>query len=329
MKPHLFQGNASGFALTSPAGATTEFTVPEYSFQQLQDNREWGWNIFQWHFWTPFNKDNPDYVIRVEGAASPASVAGKAAFIVDPFGQDAKERFEGRVGGEEELVRDVEEEKSYYESLTPPLFDRFGGLADSAAKMALEKTGFFHVEKKGGAWVLVDPDGNAFFHLGVCAFSPHSYTYVKGRESTYEWMPPRDGKFKSAWNPEPYWNPTSVSFHLANMIRKYGGPISLADFQDRMIERVRKWGFNSIGAFSEVDKAVVAKRSFPYVAHLPSASDWNGIPAIPGIRETFDPFDEKVKAEFDRQCGKLAESADDPLLIGYFVANEPTHEAVP
>jgi hypothetical protein len=51
-----------------------------------------------------------------------------------------------------------------------------------------------------------------------------------------------------------------------------------------MIERVRKWGFNSIGAFSPVPKA-----AFPYVAHLP-INEWEGVPRIPGAHEVWDPL---------------------------------------
>ncbi|HCE45264.1 MAG TPA: hypothetical protein DET40_17125 [Lentisphaeria bacterium] len=328
-KPFLFQGNQSKLILISPSGARTEFAIPEYSYQQLQDNREWGWNIYQWHFWTPFNKDNPNFAIRVGGAAAPAPAAGTPVFRVDRFGQIVKEKIVNRISGEDELKKDVEDEKAYYESLKPPVFDRFGGLPDSGAKMGLNKTGFFHVEKKDGKWILVNPDGNAFFHLGVCSFGPVSWTYVEGRESTFEWIPPHDKTYESAWSPDKWWNSKAVSYQLANMIRKYGEPVTMANFQDRMIDRVRKWGFNSVGAFSGVDRETMTKKNFPYVSALPSASGWNGIQSLPDIRETFDPFDEKTVAEFDKQCSNIAKNADDPMLIGYFITNEPTHEAVP
>ena len=95
---------------------------------------------------------------------------------------------------------------------------------------------------------------DAFFHLGLCSSNPNEdFTLVKGRESAYEWLPPRDGDFASAWKADS--GGTVVSFHLANMIRKYGQPYSADGYATRMVERMRKWGFNSIGAFSGGGKA--------------------------------------------------------------------------
>ena len=93
-------------------------------------------------------------------------------------------------------------------------------------------------------WILVDPDGNAFFHLGICGFNPSDdYTFVQGREQIYEWLPSHSGQFQTAWHPENYWGPLAVSFHLANTIRKTGRPYTNAEYTARMVERVRKWGF--------------------------------------------------------------------------------------
>ena len=47
---------------------------------------------------------------------------------------------------------------------------------------ALRGTGFFRVEKQGGRWLLVDPDGNPCFHLGICSFAfTEDYTYTLER----------------------------------------------------------------------------------------------------------------------------------------------------
>ncbi len=53
-KPFLFQGNAKTLELISLAGAKTALQIPDYSYQQLQDNREWGGGVFQWLFWAPY-----------------------------------------------------------------------------------------------------------------------------------------------------------------------------------------------------------------------------------------------------------------------------------
>lgn len=76
-KPFLHQGNAKLFELTSPAGAKTVFQLPDYTYQQLQDNREWNGTAFQWQFWAPYNPDSARCVIKV-GDTAPAAAATPA-----------------------------------------------------------------------------------------------------------------------------------------------------------------------------------------------------------------------------------------------------------
>ena len=59
-------------------------------------------------------------------------------------------------------------------------------------------------------------------------------------------------------------------------------------------------------------------------------SEWNGVARLPGIGETFDPFDEKTRAQVEANLAKeLPARANDPLLIGYFIVNEPIYENIP
>lgn len=61
------------------------------------------------------------------------------------------------------------------------------------------------------------------------------YTYVQGRERMYEWLPPFEGPFKSAFREN---DRNVVSFHLANSIRKYGEAYEGDDYVSRMIPRL-------------------------------------------------------------------------------------------
>jgi hypothetical protein len=45
-KPFLYQGNADRFEIVHPAGPGFSLVIPAYSYQQLQDNREWNWSVF-------------------------------------------------------------------------------------------------------------------------------------------------------------------------------------------------------------------------------------------------------------------------------------------
>ncbi|MBV9468992.1 MAG: hypothetical protein JOZ57_07070, partial [Abitibacteriaceae bacterium] len=323
--PKLFQGNAGDLQLTNNQGKSLSFTIPPFSYEELQDNREWGWSIFAWSFITPMDHNVSTYKIAV---GSGGAGDGKPVPVVDAFGQSKLQDWPDKVKSLDELKADVESEKAYYDSLQPPVGDTYGGLPGSGAKLGLNKTGFFYVEQKTNKWFLVDPDGNAFFHMGVCGFGPSDdYTLVKGREDAYEWLPPYDNQFKSAYL-SGHGNEV-VSFHLANTIRKYGQPHTSEDYAARMIGRVKKWGFNSIGAFSPIPQAVQTAH-FPYVSFLPLGQWDDGIPRLPGINETWDPFDETNRTKVEHNFAKnLPRSADDPLLIGYFLVNEPLYEDIP
>ncbi|MFO1483273.1 MAG: hypothetical protein U1F71_07870 [Verrucomicrobiaceae bacterium] len=319
--PQIASLNGTTFQLKNAQGQSLSFTTPDYSFQQLTDNREWNWATYHWMFIVPFNADHPTAKISV------ASDLASVTKLIDPFGQSLKDKFANKLQSLEDLKADVEADKAYFAGIEAPKLDRFGGLPDSNEALGLKKTGFFHVEQKQDKWWLVDPDGNAFFHFGVCGFAPNDdYTYVKGREGIYEWLPKADGEFASAFREG---NPDHFSFYLANVIKKFGAPYDYESHAARMVERMRKWGFNCIGAFSPVPTTAHVKADFPYVAHLP-INEWEGVPRIPGAHEVWDPFDATTEKKIaDKLAAALPQRANDPLLIGYFIVNEPRYDELP
>lgn len=324
-KPHLYQGSVGRFEFSSPEGGAIRFSLPPYSFQQLQDNREWKWDTFAWLFQTPFTEGTSTYEVSVEvvSASKSASVV-----LVDRFGQSAKKSFPGKIKDEADLKADVASEATLYTSQPKLNWDGYGGLLDSGAKLGLQKTGFFHVEKKGERWFLVNPDGNVFFQTGICGFGTgEDYTYVDGRESIYEWIPPRDGAMGAAWHPNQYWKKYAASYYIANVVRKYGS-FTEEELAARMVDRVRAFGFNSVGAFTGISPSFATK-NFPYVRTLP-LSEWVFAPEVRGVRGVFDPFDEKNLKKMDELfSGSVKAASEDPLLIGYFLANEQAFEDIP
>ena len=317
-KPHLHQESVSTFEIKNAQGQSLRLTLPDYAFQQLTDNREWNWPIYHWMAVVPFAPDKTEAVIRV------ATELKASAKLVDAFGQSIKDNYPGKVKSADELKADIAADEKYYASFTTPTLDEFGGLPGSGAQLGLQKTGFFHVEQHEGKSWLVDPAGNAFFHFGICGFAPgDDYTYIKGREDIYEWLPKAGDEFASAFREG---DRSNFSFHLANTIRKFGEPYNYDTHAARMIARVRKWGFNSIGAFSPVPATAHVKASFPYVTTLPTA-DWLGVPRLPGAFEVWDPFDEATRAKIEGNIAKeVPQRANDPLLIGWFIVNEPRYD---
>ena len=328
-KPHLFQGNAGDFTLIDGVGHTFSVSgFPDYAYQELSDLREWGWKMFAWKISVPYNPDwvVHSFVISETPQSASAAVRPKAKFLVDRFGQTTLKQFPGKVKDEGELKADVAGEAAYWATYTPPAVDRWGGLPGSKEKLGLQATGFFRVEKKGDRWLLVNPDGDVTFHLGICVFNYNpgdETTYIEGRREIYEWLPPLDGEFAAAFHPDKWWHDKAFSFYAANVIRKYGRQTSKDEQLGRLIDRVRAVGFNAAGAFSGTSPAFVDK-------HFPRMQTITFTPELPGIRGVPDPFDEEGKQKTEQSWAKiLPKSADDPLIIGYFFGNEQAFEDIP
>ncbi|MDR0336591.1 MAG: beta-galactosidase, partial [Planctomycetaceae bacterium] len=325
-KPHLYQGNTQVMQLTAPSGATIHLTgLEQGTFFQLQDNREWNWSIFHVWFSCPYNKDHATINLTFSSGKDMNLSVTK---MVDRFGQDFVRDFPDKISSEEELQKDAQTEKQYYDSFSKQKnLDIYGGFEGSGKLFGLKKTGFFHVEKSNDQWFLVNPNGNAFFHLGLCSFNPgEDYTYTEGRESIFEWLPPRTGEFATAWNPQAWWNDKAVSFYLANVIRKYGKPYNSNEWAARMIDRVRAFGFTSGGAFSSIP-ATFTEKQFPHVRMF---GFWGLGYDIPGARGFFDAFNPELVKKIDNIfANDIAPHANDPLVIGYYLANEQGAEDLP
>ena len=315
-KPHLFQGDGKRVVLKTQDKTEIAIDVPEGAFLEVVDNRQWNWKTFALHVRLSTVGRN-ERTIKMTRTAAP--VSGPR---VDRFGQPIATDYPGKISSEADLKADIEGEKAYLASLKPPKRNRWGGLLNSG--LALKKTGYFHTQLVNGKWHMVDPDGDLFFVKGVCTYLPvDDYTYIAGRESTYEWLPPFGGEYASAFRPDD--GSTVVSFHLINQIRKYGQPYSPEPAAARMIDRLRAWGFNAVGPFSD-DTAAAKERNFPYTVQFPL---WS-LPTIPGVTGVWDPFDPSVVAKLrELVTPVLKRNASDPRLIGYFLSNEPLFEDVP
>lgn len=253
--------------------------------------------------------------------------------IVDAFGQYTGASWPGKVGSsadiEDERQREERELQDWVSTLPP--FDRYGGLLDGPPFAA---TGFFRVERRNGRWWLVTPDGHGFFSLGIDVVQPDGgRTYVEGREYMFADLPaltdPLAAHYGSAnhhlnlpaQRGRRFDRGRTFDFYAANLERKYGRDY-IGAWRHTAIERLRAWGFNTIGNWSE--PALLARHEMAYVvpihlhgnfARVSSGADWwDKMP---------DPFDPQFTVAADAQIGSAALSyRDDPFLIGYFVDNE-------
>jgi len=330
-KQLLAQGRASHVAFMHAGGAGLAVRVPS-AYQQVQDNRVFGTAMFDWiyHHDLTGGASAASFTVAVDLISSrvarePGALAQAPVVIMDRFGQRARKEFPGKVKSEQALRADVASQRA---ALPPAIAgrDRYGGLAGSGKRHGLQGTGYFRLARVAGRQVLLTPDGNLFFQLGVCGINvTDDFTTVAGRRGSYEWLPPRSGPLASAWREK---SPDVVSFYIANWVRKFGKPFSLEEWTGQVVERLRGWGFNSGGAFS-VQSATMRAQNFPFVATLPidGKHGFKMTPQRVGAGEIMDPFaTENGEALRRLLSGRSESSITDPLLIGYFLGNEQHFE---
>ncbi len=98
---------------------------------------------------------------------------------------------------------------------------------------------------------------------------------------------------------------------------------------DGSARRLRAWGFNCSYVGAEVPET--AKERFPYVLNLKLirlAAPELPVPAVPGLPPWltyYDVFDPEWPTKCDEYLEKnLKPHGDDPLMVGYWIENEPT-----
>ncbi len=249
--------------------------------------------------------------------------------IVDAFGQYTRTDWPGKVKNMQGLLAQKQQEEEQIKAHpTVPDRDEYGGWA-SGPKVAA--TGFFGTVKRDGKWWLVDPAGHLFFSLGIDVIDSRpdgdSFTFVAGRKEMFTWLPASDdplGRYYG-YQKRIVYGPTqqgrTYSFYRANLERKYG-PDWLAAWRTSALDRLRAWGFNTIGNWS--DPALYACKKVPYTATIEIFGNYARISSgIDYWGKMHDPFDPAFVQAVDRSIGMGTEKyRDDPWCVGYFIDNE-------
>lgn len=196
----------------------------------------------------------------------------------------------------------------------PKSFSRWGGCAD----LRFAASGFFRTHHDGRRWWLVDPDGYAFWSAGMDCVRVDCNGMCQDLTPALSWRPARDGAYKAIYSDQRRLRRQFVNYLAANCIRAFG-PKTWHDQWARIaLSWLRDFGFNTVANWSEWQIARAA--GFPYVRPLSPV-----FPKTPLIfREFPDVFDPAFATDATRYAQQLAETRDDPALIGYFLMNEPT-----
>ena len=164
----------------------------------------------------------------------------------------------------------------------PGELDKYGGWIGISARA----TGFFHVERLGERWWIIDPEGHAFVSVGVCNVS--------------FW-----GDKVPATDHMPY-NETCR--------KKYG---DIQTWARATIGRLKGWGFNTIGAWSNPQ---TWDKGMAYTVNLNIGQRAGGSWLHGTFPNVFSPEFERIADEVAKRA--CEPRASDPYLVGYFSDNE-------
>ena len=178
---------------------------------------------------------------------------------VDAFGQRIRGSWDKKIPNESGLITSKTEEEKYLSEI--PDNEQGGRYFGLESEQKFNATGFFRLEKvlddKGEKWWFITPDGQPFWSLGVTCIRPRhnrtAVTNIKNREFLFEQLPSRNGRYGSV-----YASDTTISIYSLNLLKKYG---TIDAWRDKALERVKKWGLNTIGNWTE--DSVIFKRKVP------------------------------------------------------------------
>ncbi|VGO23524.1 agarase [Pontiella sulfatireligans] len=175
-----------------------------------------------------------------------------------------------------------------YKQKADPATSRYGGMAGTKFPI----TGFFYTKKVNNRWWLVDPEGHLFIHKAICCVKP-------GGSKNYQ----------------------------QNLKTKYGSEKAWAD---STMSWFKELGFNGTAAWSD-DELLKTAESRPVYTRM-----WNFMAAYAKQRGTAEMgsgnhkyagnvipvFDPEFETFADEYAKQLADSKDDPYLLGHFSDNE-------
>lgn len=265
--------------------------------------------------------------VRADGTyrESAPTEAGRLFPLIDAFGQYIHKDWPGKIlTAADFAVRKRAETDDLAGHAGPRDWDQYGGWKGGPQ---LAASGRFRVQKRAGKWWFVDPEGRLFWSHGIDCVRMENATPTTDREDWFAALPAKSealGRFygHGNWAPHGYYQGKSYetfNFTGANLWRKFGDDWNRTSAAEVHV-RLRSWGMNTIGNWS--DASITAFRKTPYVATVHVGG--RDIEGSEGYWGKFsDPFDASF-AESARK-GMAAErnrAVGDPWCLGYFLGNE-------
>jgi hypothetical protein len=260
--------------------------------------------------------------------------------FIDKFGQYIHLNWPDKVIDDNNLVARYEHERGDLDLLKPGHFNQYGGWKNGPK---LEATGFFRTVRLGDVWWLVDPEGCLFLSSGVTTVgsvvradaggSSALRTGLSGRENFFQWLPPGNhpGRLLGLVANETATvtsgdyrgqRPLAANFFALNALAQYPQAASIQDLRSwsstLAFQRLRSWGFTTIGAWSDPDLFTRSGRR-PYTHMLQ--------PAHPGLINGSTTYLDYFKDQWlinlrARLTEEIGLTIGDPYNLGFYIDNE-------
>lgn len=249
----------------------------------------------------------------------PAKVELPDQKLVDCFGQSKLGAWKGKTEDLESLqavlMRQVQETDKGYP------FEDWSVYGGWKKKKLKEGTGYFSRIRENGKWWLTDPSGYAYFSMGPDCVGLGVDCRVDGVEKWLDWLPDRDDAVYKNMFFEPkhrkgHRKTRMFSYARANLYKVFGA--AWYEQWRKMVScQLKKYGMNTLGNWS--DEGLLGELDIPYVTSLPEFP----ATAVNIFRDFPDVFSEEYRLEAQRCAQALDARRNDPLMIGYFLRNEP------
>lgn len=208
--------------------------------------------------WVIYNRDAAAVRIRITNVEVGGS-ARPSADYVDAFGQYRFANWPNKVSSASDIQQLHNGEMADL-ALNPSIVE-----ADGTIQIPRQAaTGRWRVAKlPSGKFYLVHPNGKPFWSYGITCVNPTSMTITGGREHLFNqipnqgesaqfasWITDKDGAMKPTFD-----------FFSHNQYLKYGAAWR-AQFRAQALRRLKSWGFNTLGQWS--DPALLVESDLPY-----------------------------------------------------------------
>lgn len=248
-------------------------------------------------------------------AAAPTHYPMPTKPLVDALQQWTARDWPGKAHSVDEVRAALTEELQDPDTMTPqPRYpedwSQYGGWIEKRFAAG----GFFRAEHDGQRWWLVDPEGCAFWSIGINCIRPQVQTLCSGIEGVFASLPDKQD-YADCWSGS---DGRDILNAQGAVLRTVFGDDWKKQWIDLTWRRMRRYAVNSIANWS--DEEFIDAAETPYVFTMKGfAPD----------RDTcvFRDFPDVYADDWQQHCRafaqQLAARRDDPFMIGYFMANEP------